>query len=250
MPARLATSLALLAGILLASCNAGPDGTETGDAGKNSVGLFTSLPIYWGENEDISALIDGAAEPDWTRSTIEHHFTIVPLDALEPEMLEGTGRLIMAQPRPLAPSENVALDNWVRKGGRLLIFADPMLTRHSEFAIGDKRRPQDIVVLSPILARWGLKLLFDEEQAEGERFEKAYDGTFPVNLAGRFELGAPGEGSECMVSETGLLAQCTVGEGRVTLLADAALLDWEGEGDVPPARTGALDSLVAASLDY
>ena len=65
---------------------------------------------------------------------------------------------MMIQPRPLSPQENVALDNWVAAGGRLLLFADPALTEDSAFAIGDRRRPQDVVLLSPILARWGLEL--------------------------------------------------------------------------------------------
>ena len=233
---------------LLSACSAGEASEAVQD--RNSVGLFTSLPIYWGESDDIASILAGGGEADWVRELVEQRFAILPLDALEPELLEGTQRLIMAQPRPLAPSENVALDQWVREGGRLLVFADPMLTRHSEFTLGDKRRPQDIVVLSPILARWGLELFFDEEQPEGERWVKAYDGEFPVNLAGRFELRAPAEGSECMVSQTGLLAQCAVGEGRVTLLADAALLDWEGEGEVPGKRRGSLDAIIAASLDF
>ncbi|QPC99388.1 Gldg family protein [Qipengyuania soli] len=237
-----------LAALFLSACGAGQADQRVAD--RPEVGLFTSLPIYWGESDNISAIIDGSGKPDWVRKLIERRFAMQPLDALEPDTLAGTKRLIMAQPRPLAPSENLALDQWVRDGGRLLVFADPMLTRHSNFAIGDKRRQQDVVVLSPILTRWGLELFFDDEQAEGERWVKAYDGEFPVNLSGQFRLRSAGEEGECIVSETGLLAQCQVGKGRVTLLADAAVLDWEGEGEVPAKRTGALDSLVAASLDY
>lgn len=250
MSPRLNNKVALLAAILLSACSAGQAGDAEPEAGKNSVGLFTTLPIYWGEGADISSILSGGGETDWVRGLIEQRFAITPLDALEPDTIEGTQRLIMAQPRPLAPSENVALDQWVREGGRLLIFADPMLTRHSEFAIGDRRRQQDVVVLSPILTRWGLELFFDEDQPEGERWVKAYGGEFPANLAGRFALRAPGEEAECFVSETGLLAQCNVGKGRVTLLADAAVLDWEGDGEVPGRRIAALDSLVAASLDF
>ena len=250
MSPRLKTSFAFLAALVLSSCSVGQAEEDARASAKDSVGLFTSLPIYWGEGADISSILNGGGETDWVRSLIEWRFEILPLDAVEPDTLERTGRLILAQPRPLAPSENVALDQWVRDGGRLLVFADPMLTRHSDFAIGDKRRQQDVVVLSPILGRWGLKLFFDEDQPEGERWVKAYDGDFPVNLAGHFELGPPGEDSECIVSETGLLAQCNVGKGRVTLLADAALLDWEGEGEVPGKRSASLDSIIAASLDY
>lgn len=248
MPRRTAINFLLIAALFVSACQAGT-GSEPAEI-RNEVGLFTTLPIYWGESEDIATIIDTGGETDWVRGLLEHRFAVTPLDALTPETLAETGRLVMAQPRPLAPSENVAIDDWVRGGGRLLIFADPMLTRHSEYQIGDRRRPQDVVVLSPILARWGLELFFDDEQAEGERWVRAYDGEFPVNLAGQFRLRPAGGEGECIVSETGLLAQCKVGKGRVTLLADAAVLDWEGEGEVPAKRRGSLDSLIAASLDY
>ena len=106
------------------------------------------------------------------------------------------------------------------------------------------------MLISPILKRWGLELQFDETQPVGERWTDAYDGEFPVNLPGKFVPVAASAPSQCTVSESGLLAQCEVGEGRVTLLADAAILDWEGEGDLPSRPRAALDDLVATALDY
>ncbi|MDG5748981.1 ABC transporter [Qipengyuania sp. XHP0207] len=235
--------------LALAACGIGPKAASE-DTSKAELALFSTLPIYWGEGGDLAALIDEARGPDWVRAQLEYRFTLTPVDALEPEILAQYDRLLLAQPRPLAPSENVALDEWVRGGGRLLVFADPLLTRHSEFSIGDRRRPQDVVLISPILKRWGLELQFDETQPVGERWVEAYDGQFPVNLPGQFVRVEPGAPSECHVSETGVLAQCLVGDGRVTLLADAAILDWEGEGDPPPRRAGSLDNLVAAALDF
>lgn len=236
-------------GLALAACGQSVAPTDNA-ADKEQLGLFSTLPIYWGSGGDVATLLDTAQEKDWVREQLERRFELAPLDALEPETLANVDRLLMAQPRPLAPSENVALDDWLRGGGRLLIFADPLLTRHSEFSIGDRRRPQDVVLISPILKRWGLELQFDETQPVGERWADAYDGEFPVNLPGKFVQVDSGAPSRCTVSDGGLLAQCEVGEGRVTLLADAAILDWEEEGDLPSRRRAALDDLVAASLDF
>ena len=230
--------------LLLAACTSGS--AEEAAQDKDDVGLFTSLPIYWGEG-GIAQIIDGGGERDWVRTLIEQRFDIEPLDTVEADALAKVDRAILAQPRPLAPSENVALDEWVREGGRLLVFADPLLTRHTDYALGDKRRPQDVVLLSPILNRWGLELKFDESQPGGERWVEAYGGNFPVNLAGEFAMR---EGFDCFVSETGVLAQCNVGKGRVTLLADAAILDADHDGEVDGKRSASLDSLIAASLDF
>ena len=119
-----------------------------------------------------------------------------------------------------------------------------MLTRHSAFGLGDRRRPQDVVLLSPILTRWGLDLRFDEDQPAGARAASVLGATIPVDLPGRFAVAAGGRG--CRLEAGGLAALCRVGRGQVLALADAALLD-EGDPAAPAerdARAAALDRLL------
>lgn len=235
--------------VLLLSCN-GSAAQEQADvaeaqSGKPELGLFTTLPIYWGEGGDISTMLDGGGETDWVRTELETRFEIVPLDTLEADALDGLDRVLLAQPRPLAPSENVAFDRYLASGGRALIMADPMLTRHSEFPIGDRRRPQDVVLLSPILDRLGVELRFDEDQPSGERTIYQAGRNYPVNLAGHFVADADGSPDRsCFALGPGLLARCQNGEGEAFLYADAALLDWEHDAPVPSGRKEALWSLL------
>ena len=240
---------AALAALALTACGGGAAQEQAGvseeRAAKPRLGLFTTLPIYWGEAQDISALIDGGGEPDWVRTELETRFEIVPLDTLEADALEGLERVLLAQPRPLAPSENVAFDAFLAQGGKAVIMADPMLTRHSELPIGDKRRPQDVVLLSPILTRLGVELRFDESQPEGERTIYQAGRNYPVNLAGQFVAANDGSSDRsCFALGPGLLARCSNGKGEAFLYADAALLEWEGEGPVPQVRRDALWSLL------
>ncbi len=210
---------------------------------REPVGLFTTLPILWAESGDVGDLVSSRAEPHWARNVIGKAGPIVPLDDLaQPDRLAPLQRIVMAQPRPLSPSENVALDRWVRGGGRLLLFADPMLTEDSAFALGDPRRPQTSVLLSPILGRWGLELHYDERQPFGEHTGEALGIAVPVNLAGRFALGP---GSACVLSGGGLAADCPIGKGRVLVLADAALFERDGAGT---ARVEALDHLLETAF--
>lgn len=208
--------------------------------------LFTSLPIYWSEAPDIAAQLRQDGEPHWARRAIEARRPLRPVDALEARALGGDGDLLMIQPRPLAPAENVALDAWIGGGGRLLLFADPALTSDSDFALGDRRRPQDIVLLSPILARWGLRLEFDEGQAMGERAVTVGDGaTVPVNLPGRFAIVPGGRADRaCRLGADGLLAECRIGRGRVLAIADAALFESAPDHASEAARRIALGSLL------
>ena len=149
--------------------------------------------------------------------------------------------LVMAQPRPLAPAESVALDRWLRKGGRLLLFADPLHTGESRFTLGDKRRPQDIVMLAPLLAHWGLTLDFDADQPPGERQARVLETALPVNMPGVL-VAARGRG-KCRPDEAGLSAVCRIGKGRAIIIADAALFD-HSDGD-SAAQMAALRALLA-----
>lgn len=204
-----------------------------GSGEKPALGLFTSLPIYWSESVSVSEALEGDGDQHWARGAWEEDHRLIPVDTLEPESLKPLTRLVMAQPRPLAPAENVALDAWVRGGGRLLLFADPLLTEHSRFALGDKRRPQDVVLLSPILTRWGLQLSFDDEQGEGERTMRYGAITLPERLAGRLRTVAPGAPARCTIAAGGLVAECAIGKGRATVVADAALLESERDAAAP-----------------
>lgn len=198
------------------------------------LGVFTSLPVMWREADGLSAHLDAGQQPTWVRAELEHRFVLRSLDTLLD--LGGLHALLLAQPRPLDPAENVALDRWVRAGGRLLLFADPMLTAPSRFPIGDRRRPQDVVLLSPILTYWGLDLTFDEDQPAGLR-EIAGSG-LRVDLAGRL---ARRPGAPCRIEREGLVAACTLGRGEVLVVADAAVLDI---GDSSRWRGAALASLL------
>ncbi len=236
--ARRALAVLLVAGI--AACGGSPS-AEPGP--KPPIGLFTTLPIYWNEAAGVEEMLAEPGEAPWTRTAIERHFDPVPLDTLtDGAGLEKLRLLLMAQPRALSAEENVALDEWVRAGGRVLLFADPMLTAHSRFAFGDRRRPQDVVLISPILSRWGLELEYLEEQAEGERTVAAGDVELPVNLPGRLRP-TQGFDSRCQIEAQGLIARCTIGAGQAVVIADAALL--EDEHGEEASRAPAFERLLA-----
>lgn len=199
------------------------------------LGLMGTIPLYWGEQAAFGDALSGKGTAHWARAQLEARYVLRPLDTLSPEGLAGLDYLLLAQPRALSPEENVALDSWVREGGRLLLFADPLLTGESRFAIGDRRRPQDVILLSPILGHWGLRLEFDEDQP-GDVAVTTGDPPIPVNLPGRF-VATGG----CVTESDGVLARCSIGRGKVLALADAAVLDLHGPSTAAPA---ALDWLL------
>lgn len=238
-PALFLAALAMAMAVPACSQETSPADEESAPAGLPSLGLLGSVPIYWGEAADFSGLIDGSAHTHWARALLEEQFALSPIDFLSPEALAGFDFLFLAQPRALAASENVDLDNWVREGGRLLLFADPMMTGESRFSLGDRRRPQDVTLLSPVLSHWGLDMQFDENQPAGLRMADAGDQDIPVNLAGKL-VGR--EAGSCTVAANEVIARCVLGQGDVLVVADAAILDLAGP--YPNAQAG-LNALLA-----
>jgi hypothetical protein len=217
--------LAVLAPLLAACGNTGEPSGST-----RVIGLSTSLPLLWGESGDIRGHLAGQGGRHWAMTVLEQRGKVVPLDTLAGPhglALPADGLLVLAQPRPLSPDENLALDAWVRSGGRLLLFADPMLTAESAFPLGDPRRPEAMAMLSPILRHWGLEPQFDEDQPLGARTLAPFGIDIPVELPGRFR---PRQGAPCKIEAEGFAADCVIGKGRVIALADAAVFDGDDAG--------------------
>ncbi|WP_198045819.1 motility-associated ABC transporter substrate-binding family protein [Novosphingobium aquimarinum] len=210
------------------------------------VALHTSLPIVWRESGAISDLLDGGQAPHWVLAALREEGKVVPLDTLAGarglQALPRNSLLVLAQPRALSPQDNVALDDWVRQGGHVLLFADPMLTGHSDYALGDPRRPQDIALLSPILGHWGLELRFDEDQQGGKSAVAWRGRQVPVNLHGAWNATS----GACALEAKALIARCTVGSGSVLAVADAAVLEDSAESADSDAA-GALATLLKAA---
>lgn len=202
--------------------------------------LMGTVPIYWGEAAGLDELIQGDALPHWARPQLEAHFALAPLDYLSAAALANHRYLLMAQPRGLSPEENLALDDWVRAGGQLLLFVDPMMTGESRFHIGDRRRPQDVALLSPLLAHWGLELVFDPQQKPGSQLVDHHGTALPVNLRGTLQHTS--DQPMCVIPGEGLLAHCNIGAGQALVVADAAMLDLH---DPQPQAPSALQWLVS-----
>lgn len=201
------------------------------------LGLMSSLPLYWPIEAEFEDLASGNFETPWGRRALEQRFALNPLDTLSPipalssqepdaDPLAGLSRILIVQPRGLSPSDNVALDDWVREGGQLFIALDPALSGHYDVSIGSPRRPSVTALIPPVVERWGLTIRFDEEQSADLDYAALPGGDLPLHLSGEI---APVEGvqSVCAIHPSQAIAQCVVGKGRVTVLADAAVFEHE-----------------------
>ena len=188
--------------------------------------LLTSLPLLFGEG---FALQDSGSP---ALKALQGRFDIVPISVTSPAELKRGGLLLMAHPRAQPAEDLVALDEWVRRGGRLVLLADPLLEWPSARPLGDPLRPAAMFADTGLLAHWGLRL--DSPEQRGPAVRK---------LAGRQVLTvSPGMlfGS-CPISPDRFVAHCRIGRGQATVVADADLLGAERLG---PAAAKNLDAVM------
>lgn len=215
------------------------------------LGLMTSLPLYWEAGATMQDIAASEAGVPWQRTVLEQRHDLTPLDTLSPipglgpddaeiDPLAGIERLAVIQPRGLSPQDNVALDEWVQAGGRLLLVLDPMLTGEYPFALGDPRRPADVATIPAVVERWGMTVIYDERQ----EFEGGYElqgRPVPASLYGQISAA---EG--CVVGPGKVVARCAIGEGQVTVVVDAAV--FEG-GEPTPEAIAAIQALVEYAFE-
>jgi hypothetical protein len=194
------------------------------------IGLMTSLPLRWPEN-DGTTLLDPDAEPSKAFQRLQQRQPVKLLDDFA--KLSRLRVLLLAQLRALSPAELVALDKWVRAGGRALILADPALAWESNFAVGDRRRPLFTSLLSPLFGHWGLNLVLNIDAKSRDEIISIQKMTIKTQTTGAWDLGQKSIGVRCALSAENILADCHIGLGRAILVADADLLNdgnWQGTG--------------------
>jgi hypothetical protein len=178
-------------------------------AQRQAVMLLTSLPLMFSEDFSLSG-----GSP--ALNALKTRYRVVPISVTSPAELAKGRLLLMAQPLSQTPENLVALDQWVRRGGRVLLFADPLLEWPSRRPLGDSLRPPPMFADTGLLAHWGLRLDAPDERGVTRRTLGGY----------RILTVSPGVlYGDCAISQDRLLADCRIGNGRAVVLADADLLD-------------------------
>jgi ABC-type uncharacterized transport system involved in gliding motility auxiliary subunit len=223
---------ALLLSLLLVMALYACSGVKSDPLERPVLGLMTTLPLRWQEG-DIGDVIGsaGIASPAFERISID--YDIRSIDNLGQKSLNGVSALMLAQSRALSPGELVDLDAWVRQGGKLLVLADPALHWESIYPLGDKRRPLFTSLLSPLFAHWGLELVLPVAQGD-EKYQiiVVNEQTIRTVTVGAWQALSKST-AQCSITENKIIVKCKIGDGRVTLVADADLLDaefWQGSG--------------------
>lgn len=193
--------------------------------------LLTSLPIVFPERFSL----EGSKSP--ALAALRERYRPVPISTADARSLDGHRLLLMAQPHAQPAEILVELDQWVRRGGNVLLLADPALEWPSERPLGDLSRPPAAFADTGLLGHWGLRLDAPDEPGPATF---TLDGRTAHALSPG-SLAATGPG--CRVRAGGFVARCRIGRGEAIVIADADFIDVERRRE--PARSGNLDFLLA-----
>ncbi len=196
-----------------------------------AVMVMSSIPLQWG-TASMADVASGKAEPAPVYQKLTAKYKVTLLDDLQHMGEPGATPLLLIQPRALAPAELVKLDDWVRKGGSVIVFADPALDWPSELPLGDPRRPLFTSLLNPLFRHWGLELALPTEEEDND----------PTVATGEYSLSMKSPGifipvtkkkamATCRIRKDERIAACSVGKGKALLIADADMLheaQWTG----------------------
>jgi hypothetical protein len=193
--------------------------------------LLTSLPLVLPEDFTLN----GAGSPALT--ALRSRYKVVPISLADPKELARGGLLLMAQPQAQPAEDLVALDAWIRRGGRLLLLADPLLEWPSRRPLGDPLRPPVVYMDTGLLAHWGLRLDVSDDRGRADRRLGGY----------RVVTDSPGTiYGKCEISRDRFRAGCRLADGRAVIVTDADFLDAERLGGQADHN---LDALLAELAD-
>lgn len=179
---------------------------------------MTDLPLFWGEG-GVSAILNQGGGRAPAIKAMERVAVVTPADELTQALLAEARIVVLAQPRRLGASELTDLERWVQSGGRLLVFADPLLVWPSDYPLGDPRRAPPVTLLDPLMKRWRIDIGPVSPEDHAEMIVQVKGEGVTVVAAGRWVSSS----SRCEAD--GLLARCKIGRGVALFVADADLLD-------------------------
>lgn len=180
--------------------------------------VVTSLPLFATSRGDLGAILGGEVVDAPAMEALLQHFELVPVANPDPRILAEGSALLLAHPGPLAPEALVAIDAWVRGGGRAVVLADALLEAEPPYPLGDPRNPPVTTMLDPLLSHWGVDIA---PARAGTRVVSDARERLMLTSAGEATVRSPA----CTQTAGGMVARCSIGRGQVVIIGDADMLD-------------------------
>ncbi len=152
--------------------------------------LLTQLPMQFGPGGP-QAMMQGRGQPYVVYEQLQEFFFVEDLAADFTEIPAETELLMLVHPPALSDDQLYAIDQFVLKGGRALVFLDP----HAE-AMDPRAMTANASTLGPLLGAWGVTMpegkvvgdaaLAQRVQMGGSGLDSVKDYIFWLSVSGDF----------------------------------------------------------------
>lgn len=126
------------------------------------VGLITALQVNGGPNPMQMQMGGGGnPSPPWViMQQIKEFFTIVPLTNTVAQIPQDVSMLLLIQPENLSPQTQIAIDQFVLGGGKVLLFIDPTAESANPPGMGGMGMPGagNLEGIKKLMAAWGVSM--------------------------------------------------------------------------------------------
>jgi len=120
---------------------------------KGRVGVVSSLPLTGDRLDNF--------QPQLTFELMQQLFDLSEPDLASGQVPEEITLMMLVQPTDLSSAALYAVDQFVLRGGRLLLFLDPFSERNavaSQQGVSNVPGPSDLSLIAPLLAAWGIEI--------------------------------------------------------------------------------------------
>src|SRR5947207_12966239 len=95
---------------------------RVGSAGRPKLGLMSGLPVL---GEKFNPFTRQSSEPWVLANELKREFDVKEVPMSAKELDKDLNRLLLIHPRDMQPEQEYALDQFVLRGGKLIVFVDP-----------------------------------------------------------------------------------------------------------------------------
>lgn len=225
---------------------------------KTVVGLVTALPLAG----NVMAMMQGRpSAPMAILSELRQLYTVKPLDATLTAIPPDIDVLMLVQPPKLSEKTLYAIDQFVLKGGKALVFVDP----HSELQAaphGNAEAPATAAIgsLAPLFQAWGIKVppglvAGDRRDAQLVRVPSLDRGLRPLRYVAWLRLGAANLNRHDMITaDLHHVTMATAGiieplKGRTTTVEPLITTSPEAE-TIPVAKIEGMPDVAGLFADF
>ena len=153
---------------------------------KPVVGVMSPLPVQGMQMNPMMARMgqQGGAPPWVFLSELQRDFTVKPIEMTVDVIPDDVKTLVLIHPKAITDAAQYALDQFVLRGGKLMVFLDPLSVLDRSAQMGGMGMPgQSSSNLEKLLKAWGLSFDATKVVADLDYVARTRQGRAPTALA-------------------------------------------------------------------